>query len=247
MDWIKIKTKHVLNSQLTLGQIGALTKYQCLIAQLERMPTETELHRLIRKREWDSLVSALQSIAQTLPTYDPNVAQTVAKCVLNDAQKVAKHRQMATERKHKERINKEVALNVTRDSINTDKHSIDKHNIYTNTKERDKLADWIKIREAYPNKASITKAMQLYFAAENLNCDLVIKAILNYKVHLAANEWKKPMNLDRFLGELDAWVNHTEPEKPKTEPKKPEGRSYEIDNNEFKAKLESWKKAQDRV
>lgn len=82
--------------------------------------------------------------------------------------------------------------------------------------ESDRLSDWKKIEAAYPNKASITKAMQTFFASPNLKPDIVLKAIEKYKTHLSANTWKKPMNLDRFLTEIDAWTNHIEPVKEET-------------------------------
>lgn len=108
----------------------------------------------------------------------------------------------------------------------------------------DRLSDWKKIEAAYPNKASITKAMQTFFASPNLKPEVVLKAIEKYKTHLAANAWKKPMNLDRFLTEIDAWINHVEPDKPKEVIRKPEGRSYDRDNDEFNKKLQEWKKEQ---
>lgn len=82
--------------------------------------------------------------------------------------------------------------------------------------ESDRLSDWKKIEQAYPNKASITKAMQSFFASVNLKAEVVLRAIEKYKSHLAANPWKKPMNLDRFLTEIDAWINHIEPVKEET-------------------------------
>lgn len=108
----------------------------------------------------------------------------------------------------------------------------------------DRLSDWKKIEQAYPNKASITKAMQSFFASVNLKAEVVLRAIEKYKIHLAANTWKKPMNLDRFLTELDTWINHVEPDKPKEVFRKPEGRSYDSDNAEFNKKLQEWKKEQ---
>lgn len=233
MEWIKIKNKHILLNKLSLKEIGVLVKMQCLAAHLERIPTEDEIKMTVPKGTLTTLQARLKLCSTSL--------QEVLDKVLEDVQACLKHRSEAKKRKVSSRINKGLTTNVTQDGSSLEEKRVEEKRVYTN-KECDRFSDWKKIETAYPNKASITKAMQLYFASENINCDLVIKAIVNYKAHLSANEWKKPMNLERFLGEIDAWANYVEPEKPKAEPKKPEGRSYDRDNQEFNEKLEAWKK-----
>lgn len=80
----------------------------------------------------------------------------------------------------------------------------------------DRLSDWKKIEAAYPNKASIDNGMRLFFQCEALKAEPILKAIANYKTHLAANPWKQKMNMERFLNELNTWINHKEPAKEET-------------------------------
>lgn len=61
MDWIKIKTGHILNTGLTLIQIGALVKMQALTAHLERIPSEKELNREVAEKARRGLAEVLQS------------------------------------------------------------------------------------------------------------------------------------------------------------------------------------------
>jgi len=60
MEWTKIKPHHFLYTDYTLANIGCLTVLICLTAQLERMPTESEMVQHTHKKSLNSLNVALK-------------------------------------------------------------------------------------------------------------------------------------------------------------------------------------------
>jgi DnaD/phage-associated family protein len=85
MDWIKLKTKHVLNNNFTLLELGALVKMQILTAHLERIPLDDEMRAEVTDKVREAVERRLQaqrtSLAQVLHKVCEDVAQvTHARC-----------------------------------------------------------------------------------------------------------------------------------------------------------------------
>lgn len=78
MQWIKIKTKHILNNGFTLLEIGALVKMQVLTAHLERIPTESELRSEVTDKVRRSVEERLHSQCTTLAHVLHKVCEDVA-------------------------------------------------------------------------------------------------------------------------------------------------------------------------
>ena len=138
MDWIKVKTKHYLNTDLTLLERGAFITIQLLTAQLERIPTEKEMLKHVSKK-------SLSAIADRLDTRSTTLAEVLDK-VCEDVAKVSHGRSQANDRKKKERTNskKELLSHVTaprqirEDKIREDKNKY-KEYVYLSEDEYKKL------------------------------------------------------------------------------------------------------------
>lgn len=130
MDWVKIKVKHILFSDLEPTQIGTLVSLQALTAAIERIPTRKEMTKHVHHRQLKSLENALVRIAkesqelvkddsydvQELVKDSSRSLQDILKKVLRDVQEVHEKRVKNNERKRKSRSNNE---NVTRDTNET--------------------------------------------------------------------------------------------------------------------------------
>ena len=99
MEWTKIKTKHFLHNDWTLEQKGCLATLLCLVAHLERIPTEKEM---IQATHYKSLRSFQEKLKEQSIT-----VQEVFKKVLIDVQGLAKNRVKTNERVNKHRASKE--------------------------------------------------------------------------------------------------------------------------------------------
>ena len=84
MDWIKIKGEHI-SPEYTDAQVGALVRFQLLIARLKRMPTDKELAREMSRKNWTSLVVVLSSFG-----VDPKL---ICSKVLEDVNLVQKKKE----------------------------------------------------------------------------------------------------------------------------------------------------------
>ena len=110
MEWIRIKPQHILFSDFTDVQLSALIKFQCLIAQLERIPTEKEMAKVISGHALTSLKSTLNQSGTELRL----IADKVMEDVKNYQQKKAKAKEkMARHREKQEDVTRNVASNVT--------------------------------------------------------------------------------------------------------------------------------------
>lgn len=106
MDWIKIKTKHHLFSDLTEKQGYALVKLQCLTAHLEAMPTEEQRTKVVHHQTLKSLDEALMKGRYSL--------DEVLMKVLQDVDEVVRERRLWKERKRKQRgVQKNVHRDIT--------------------------------------------------------------------------------------------------------------------------------------
>ena len=95
MDWIKIKTSHVLYELFNKCSLWALIRLLALTAQLEKMPNDNQIRSVITKREQ-------QSVEKHLSKCGKSVRQVLEKC-LEDVGKVQfdRNRKKAEREKHK--------------------------------------------------------------------------------------------------------------------------------------------------
>ena len=89
MDWTKIKTKHYIGSGTTYTQRGYLATFVCLVAHLEKYPTEGQLKETFGKN--------YRKILEKFPLFSQEKAEKIAKKVLEDVDKI----------KHKKSINRD--------------------------------------------------------------------------------------------------------------------------------------------
>lgn len=110
MDWIKIKTQHVLFSGLTPSEKGMLVMIQALTAHLERIPNEKEmaaLPGLSRK--------AIGRLSESLRNINADLSDVLRK-VIEDVSDVHQKREAEKLRKRNLRSKK---VNVPRDNSGT--------------------------------------------------------------------------------------------------------------------------------
>lgn len=214
MEWTKIKAKHFLYTKLSNDEAGALAKSLLICAVSEQVPTEEILIPHIGRKSLANLKLTLSCTGVDL--------ELIFKKVLEDVALVQKKRlSCKTKMQQLRALTTNVTPNVTthvremlpnrEDKIREDK-SI---NINVNS-DSSKLDEWNKIKKAYPNQASITKAMRTFFDS-NLDSKKILQAIENYKNHLKEQKdkgfEKHAMNLSRFFEELDSWTEYKPPEK----------------------------------
>ena len=95
MDWIKIKLEH-MSPTYTYYEVGLLVKYQILVAQLKRQPTDDEIaHELPLKR--------LQMLGKKVERLYQIDLKTVAKRVLVDVESIENRKQLGKARQEKYR------------------------------------------------------------------------------------------------------------------------------------------------
>jgi hypothetical protein len=106
MDWIKIKSEHI-SPEYSDAQVGALVRFQLLVARLKRMPTDKEIMREVSKKNWTSLI-----VGMKLFGVDPKL---VCSKVLEDVDLIERRtksgRDASQRYRHKNRLkidNKEV-------------------------------------------------------------------------------------------------------------------------------------------
>ena len=123
MDWIKIKTKHVLFSDLTESQLGLLIRIQCLTAHLESVPTSAQMLKLA-----DCGPKRLQKLDKVLTSGGQNLDKILSK-VLQDVDKVSEKKEQSKQRMAKMRGKEDdVTRNVTLKEKRREEKSIYKEN-----------------------------------------------------------------------------------------------------------------------
>lgn len=115
MDWIKIKTQHMLFSELSMAERGMLVSIQSLAAHLERFPTEKEIAMLPGMGR-----KALATLSDKLRNTDATLSDIVRK-VLEDVADVKHKRGGDRDRK---RMSRSKNQNVTRDIGVTSQHAV---------------------------------------------------------------------------------------------------------------------------
>ncbi len=95
MDWIKIRTQHILFADLSLTEIGALVKIQGLTAQLERIPSQKEITKHVPEMTFKRLTDKLHTSCTTLTEVLRKVCEDVTRVATKRVQgvrRVAAHR-----------------------------------------------------------------------------------------------------------------------------------------------------------
>jgi hypothetical protein len=110
MDWIKIKTQHVLFSDLSDKQLLALIRIQCLTAHLETEPSEEQILKLVHYKTFKSLKKNLKK--------GPRDLQEILNRVLRDVQRVLKERERWKANKQRSRsLEKNVYKDISVESL----------------------------------------------------------------------------------------------------------------------------------
>lgn len=147
MDWFKIKTKHILFSELSLQEIGAIVTIQAITAEKEALPSEKQIRSHVHQ-------NTLKSLKYKLSTSGVNL-EYIASKVLEDVEKVVDKRVDNKLRKQKQRaINKNVTRDVTgTSSLREDKIREDNNNNNITDDSYNKLAQ-------HPQENFINKVMK---------------------------------------------------------------------------------------
>ena len=99
MDWIKIKTKHMLFSDLTMTERGMLISIQSLTAFLEKEPSESEIMKIkgMGRKAFAALSDKLRNIDEPL--------SLIVRKVIEDVSKASRSKDGDAERKRVSRSN----------------------------------------------------------------------------------------------------------------------------------------------
>lgn len=90
MDWIKVKAEHI-SPEYSDSQVGALIRFQLLVARLKRVPTDKELFREVSKKNWSKLLESMELIYSSTEV-GPDL---VANKVLEDVEKIERKREVS--------------------------------------------------------------------------------------------------------------------------------------------------------
>lgn len=201
MDWIKIKTQHVLFSGLTPSEKGMLVMIQALAAHLERLPTEKEiiaLPGLSRK--------AVGKLSESLRNINADLSEVLRK-VIEDVSEVHRKRSQSNDRQRKLRSKTQ---NVTRDkSVTSRECPIREEKIREEYKEK----KYIKKEKTKPppkfSKPSLSEIkdyLEKYISEKQLDIPVAVEAE-KFESHYEASGWKvgnKPMVC--WQAALRGWV-----------------------------------------
>ena len=128
MDWIKIKAEHI-SPIYNNAQVGALVRFQLLVATLGRIPKREEITKLINSNCLVSLESKMSLLGVDL--------KYIASKVLEDRESIDSKRKNDRDRKRKYRENKELSHGTVTDShsaiIEEKKYNRIEENIKKNT------------------------------------------------------------------------------------------------------------------
>jgi len=100
MDWIKIYTKHFLNTKFTLLERGAFLTLQLLTAQLERIPSREEMLEQVSDKQLKAIADRLQGQCTTLAEVLQKVCEDVARVLHRRCSDTAKHQKSRTDPKN---------------------------------------------------------------------------------------------------------------------------------------------------
>ena len=201
MDWIKIKTQHVLFSGLTPSEKGMLVMIQALAAHLERIPNEKEiiaLPGLSRK--------AIGKLSESLRNINADLSEVLRK-VIEDVSEV--HRKREAEKLRKRNLRSKTQ-NVPRDkSVTSHGHPIREEKIREEYKEK----KYIKKEKTKPppkfikpSLSEIRDYLEKYIEEKQLEIPVAVEAE-KFESHYEASGWKvgnKPMVC--WKAALRGWV-----------------------------------------
>lgn len=214
MEWTKIKTKHFLISDLSPTLKGHLVTLFCLVAQLEKMPTERQMMRVCTRSAIDSLSSYFQLEGKSL--------DSVLKKILDDVEKLNSGRVANAERQKTYRNKKKNSnANVTRYITPQNKNKRRTREEYINSSNtlldlKTKKSWFAEVWDKYPNKVGRQKAEKTYLATVKSEKDKAscLDALEIYLKHLVENTWKAPQNGSTWFNQWRDWIEFKEPEKP---------------------------------
>ena len=204
MEWTKIKPKHFLFTDLTLSNKGCLVTLLCLTAHLERIPTDVEMFKVVRRNCFTSLVLVMQNRGTS-------VAGVLQK-VVEDCEKIENKRAISRKTSDTYRNKKndsDASLDAT-DKTREDKTREDKKIITRKTKK----FDFDKVWDFYPVGGKIGKQEAMGHFYNTVKTDKDLHALCE-----ALERFKKSkrvlggyvMNGSRFFKEWKDWVNYEEP------------------------------------
>ena len=192
MDWIKVKTNHILfeYNDLTDSEFRAWIKIMALAANLEHGPSESQIcSQKIHYKTFKSLQDKLNTHSTTL--------QEVLNKVSMDVQDVLNERRYwKTKKREKRAFGKNVHMEVPMEStVRLDKIRLDKNNI--------NMRFW-KFWNAYPRKKSKGQAEKVFI---KINPDEQLLAIMIAKIEQAkkSDSWKKENG--QFIPYPATWLN----------------------------------------
>ena len=188
MDWIKIKTQHVLFSGLTPSEKGMLVMIQALAAHLERIPNEKEiiaLPGLSRK--------AIVKLSESLRNINADLSEVLRK-VIEDVSEVHRKRSQSNDRQRKLRSKTQ---NVTRDKnvtsrecpIREEKIREEKKEKKETKKERAKQKTKPPPKFSKPSLSEIKNFLEKYIAEKQLDIAVSVEAE-RFEAYYQAAGWK---------------------------------------------------------
>ena len=120
MEWTKIKPKHFLYTDYSIGNVGTMTLLICLTAYLERMPTRQEMIKATHMR-------ALESLEKKVMNHSCTIDEVLMK-VLEDADGIERKRAISrkTSETYREKQEAGDMSHDTTDKIREDKRREDK-------------------------------------------------------------------------------------------------------------------------
>ena len=134
MEWIKIKTEHI-SPAYTNYEVGLLVKYQILVAQLKRVPSDREV-----KMTPGLTTKRLQMLEERLQELYGIDMKTIANRVLVDVKSLEDVRQYEKNRKRKQRAEKQLSRGTDGDSPTVDKIREDKIRIEREKKPENSIS-----------------------------------------------------------------------------------------------------------
>ena len=191
MDWIKVKTKHILwdYTDLSDSEFRAWIKIMALTAGLEQMPTYEQMLKEVHYKTIESLQYKFNKRSIDL--------QYILNKVLIDVQETVNKKEYWKAQKQKQRILKtNVLMDIQEKSNNRlDKIRLDKNNI--------NMRFW-KFWDAYPRKKSKGQAEKVFI---KINPDEQLLATMIAKIEQAkkSDSWKKENG--QFIPYPATWLN----------------------------------------
>lgn len=219
MEWIKVKAEHI-SPLYTNAQVGALIRYQLLVAQYGRLPERKELTKYINSNCLVSLERTMSTLGVTL--------EYIGSKVLEDRQSIESRRRVsrATSKRHYDKhSNTDTSEQVSPDT--TDKRREDKSIVdKKETIKKDKFGEYKNVL--------LTEDEYLKLQT-NLGIDLAMKCIEKLSSYKESSGKKYKSDYATF----SSWVIERVKKDEKVFTKKTKGDINNDKHNAFIAKIEA--------